>query len=249
MQGEIREGASIEIPETGPLPLASDPEPPAAPAKAASGAADAPAPHAKPVKPEKPSNVWARLHTKEPHGKQEKSGPPRRSVLAGLLAAVCGAAAGLFPFASGGYVLVSPLRRSKTGSGPAFLEVTRLDALPADGKARLFRIVADRQDAWTRHAAVGVGSVYLRRTAEKPNEVIALHSTCPHLGCFVDHKPDDSFYCPCHSSAFKPDGSRTGESNVSPRDMDHLQTRIEGDKVLVQFVNFATGVEHQTPLL
>jgi len=54
----------------------------------------------------------------------------------------------------------------------------------------------------------------------------AISSTCTHLGCIAERKPDGSFACPCHGSKFAPDGSlragpapralRWAELTVSP---------------------------------
>lgn len=174
--------------------------------------------------------------------------PPRRSFLTGACAAAVGTVVGLGPVAAGLYTALDPLRKRQS-SGAPFVPVTALDVIPADGVARLFRVVADREDAWTRYGKIPIGAVYLRRTAEKPDHVAALHPVCPHLGCFVNARPDGSFHCPCHDSAFSADGSIADPRSPSPRGLDSLETKIEGGKVLVQFVNFETNKKDKTPIL
>ena len=176
--------------------------------------------------------------------------PARRTILTRLLAGTIGAVAAIIPAAAGLFVALDPLwRRPRGGGGPPFIPVASLDAVPPDGKPRLFRVVADRQDAWNRHPRVAVGAVYLRRSPEKPEEVHALHTTCPHLGCFVNAKPDGSFHCPCHDSSFNVDGSLANPRSPSPRGLDPLPTRTEKTMILVQFQDFETGLEDRVPIL
>ena len=42
------------------------------------------------------------------------------------------------------------------------------------------------------------------------NRVVALSSTCPHLGCMVNWEPQNNrFFCPCHNGVFDPSGKAT----------------------------------------
>ncbi|HVR76293.1 MAG TPA: Rieske 2Fe-2S domain-containing protein [Planctomycetota bacterium] len=176
-------------------------------------------------------------------------GPPRRTFLTKLLAATIGAVVAIIPAAVGLFVALEPLRRRRGKDGAPFIPVASLDAVPPDGMPRLFRVIADRQDAWNRHPKVPVGAVYLRRSREKPEEILALHTTCPHLGCFVNAKPDGSFHCPCHDSSFNSDGSIASLRSPSPRGLDPLPTRTEKTMILVQFQDFETGLEDRVPIL
>ena len=173
---------------------------------------------------------------------------PRREFMTKALAVSVGAAAGLVPLATGVFVALDPLRKKKEGGVP-YVPVAPLDAVPPDGLPRLFRIVADREDAWTVYRKVPVGAVYLRRTKEKPDEVLALHTTCPHLGCFVNARPDGTYHCPCHDSDFQTDGRIGNPSSPSPRGLDSLSTKVEEGKIVVQFMNFETGVKEQKPIV
>src|SRR6266516_1503084 len=109
----------------------------------------------------------------------------------------------LRPVTSDLTVFFDPLRRKSSASGP--VRVTTLEALPIDGVPRIFRVVADRADAWNKLSQVPVGAVYLRRTSEKTVE--ALNVVCPHAGGFVDFVPGSNcFICPFHNSKFAIDG-------------------------------------------
>ena len=90
--------------------------------------------------------------------------------------------------------------------------------------------------------------------AAKPKQVVAFNAVCPHLGCFVNALSDGTFSCPCHDSEFNANGTikpitKSGAKTVSPRGLDTLKTKIDGDTIKVQFMNFSTGVEDKKPVL
>ena len=150
-----------------------------------------------------------------------------------------GGVIGLVPVVAGLMVWLDPVRRRNSVAG-GFTRVATLDALPADGVPRKFTLFADRVDAWTRTPQVPVGAIYLRRTG--PRIVTALHSVCPHAGCFVDYQPKrKGYFCPCHNSVFAPDGSLADLKSPSPRSMDTLELEVRGNEVWVRFQNFQAG--------
>jgi len=62
--------------------------------------------------------------------------------------------------------------------------------------------------------------------------LIAISSTCTHLGCTVQFKATDNrFECPCHASAFNKHGEVL--SPPATRALDYLPVTIENQKVLV----------------
>src|SRR4051812_3490335 len=71
----------------------------------------------------------------------------RRDFIKKSLAVLAGGAVAIVPVAAGVMVATDPLRRHGSEAGE-YLEITRLDALPADGSPRKFQVVADRRDAW-----------------------------------------------------------------------------------------------------
>jgi len=163
---------------------------------------------------------------------------PRRDFLKASACVALGACALAAPIGAVVVVLANPLRAKGI---PLPVKLTVLSALPLNGPPRLFQVVSERRDAWTRFPANAIGSVFLRRVGER--EVIAFNSACPHLGCSVEFRQErDTFYCPCHDSEF----ARTGEvRGVSPsrRGLDTLKVEIRGDaEVWVYFENFKTGI-------
>jgi menaquinol-cytochrome c reductase iron-sulfur subunit len=174
--------------------------------------------------------------------------PPRRGFFGKALAVGIGTLVGVVPLASGLAVFLDPLRRRSGLHEP--IRVATLDALPDDGMPRLFPVIADRDDAWTRYTNEPVGAVYLRRLPGTET-VQAFNATCPHAGCFVAFKPErKQFQCPCHTSAFEPDGQRVMPC-VAPRGLDELKCEIvihekERD-VLVYYVNYYSGIAEKKP--
>jgi quinol---cytochrome c reductase iron-sulfur subunit, bacillus type len=63
-------------------------------------------------------------------------------------------------------------------------------------------------------------------------------AVCPHLGCTVSARAE-GFVCPCHSSKWDARGERL--SGPSPRGLDVLEHRIEGDKLKIKYQNFRHG--------
>jgi Rieske Fe-S protein len=136
---------------------------------------------------------------------------------------------------------------SRAGGGADWIEVADVASVPSDGTPVRVTVVSGRSDAWTRDAAVPVGVVYLRRTAS--TDIVALHSVCPHAGCFIDYQTDrKAFFCPCHDSTFSVDGSINDPRSPSPRAMDTLGVEIRGQKVWLRFQNFRPGIPAKVAL-
>ncbi|OYW18236.1 MAG: hypothetical protein B7Z55_10990 [Planctomycetales bacterium 12-60-4] len=171
------------------------------------------------------------------------SPPPRRSFITAAAAVLSGAIVGLTPAAAGVAFLFDPLLKRRPSMRGAtedgYLPVATLAELPTDGTPLRFSIIADKLDAWNIFRQQTVGTVYLRNVA---GTVIAFNDTCPHLGCKVDYKSsNDTFFCPCHASAFDLDGKKTND--IPPRGMDALDNRVDSDgRVWVKYENFQRGV-------
>lgn len=162
-----------------------------------------------------------------------------------FLCFVIGGLVSFIPFAAGIWAYLNPLTREKGDVGDGFVKITTLDAIPDDGTPAKFSVIADKEDAWNKFKNISVGAIYLRKVDGK---VKALHTVCPHLGCFIDYRSSNNdFFCPCHNSNFKLDGSIA--SGVSPRPMDPLKIQIRNkSEVWVKFQNFQPGHDHPIPL-
>jgi Rieske Fe-S protein len=177
----------------------------------------------------------------------------RRSFLAAAAAIVTGGIVAVFPFAAGLGVVFDPLRRRRgvtaendSAAPVQLIRICQLDALPADGVPRMFAVVTDVADAWSRIPNQRIGSVYLTRTdADGKPSVTCFTTVCPHLGCAVDYQAADGQYeCPCHESGFAKDGKKL--FGPSLRGLDALKvTLVDEDgqtDVFVAYERFRTGI-------
>ena len=168
--------------------------------------------------------------------------PKRRDFMAKAVSVFAGGAIVSVPVGAGVATLFSPLIGGAQGG--VRIRLAAVDDLPSDGSPKLYQVVAERTDAWTKYPAKPLGSVFLRKLED--GGVKAFNSSCPHAGCSVGFRArDEVFYCPCHESTFLLDGSR-GEVCVSPRGLDSLevdQEKLSEGEVWVIFQNFAAGIE------
>lgn len=177
--------------------------------------------------------------------------PPtdRRDFMQKAACVVLGGAATLVPVAAGVSILASPLL--KKGAGGALVRVTSADGLPLGGEPRLFKIVTDSTDAWTRHPSREIGSVFLQRIAngDGPEAFLAHNAACPHVGCAVEFQPEKGgFFCPCHSSLFAKDGKLSSANSPSQRGLDSLRVEVRQGDLWVEFRNFKPGIPEKIAL-
>jgi Rieske Fe-S protein len=112
------------------------------------------------------------------------------------------------------------------------------DVIDGPWKERRFR--REFEDNWKR--SVVDESVYLRR---KGDAIEAVSSICTHTGCLVQ-RLNKGFGCPCHKSDFDEEGKPT--SGPAPRPLDRLETKIEGDRLMIRFVRFRPGLSTSEPM-
>jgi len=148
----------------------------------------------------------------------------------------------------GARFLLDPL--GKKAGGADFRPLARLGQLKV-GEPEAFAVIASRQDAWVRFPREPIGSVWLvRQPGGSKVPVIAYTAECPHLSCPVNLASDrKSFFCPCHSSGFRFDGSRIND--VSPRGLDTLEVELSDDadpEVRVKFERFQPQMAEKRPL-
>lgn len=168
--------------------------------------------------------------------------PPieRREFLKAAACTVLGGCSLAAPIVAGVAVIAAPLRLK---GAAVEVNLSPLDALPVGGAPQLFQIVTDRRDAWTQFPKQAIGSVFLARTSE--TEVVAFHSSCPHLGCAVEFRSEiAAFYCPCHDSTFAKTGEVEGKS-PSLRGLDTLTVTVREGAVWVKFENFKAGIREK----
>ena len=178
--------------------------------------------------------------------KNQNDQPDRRGFIKGASCAI-GAAISVVPLAAGVRMAMDPLSRQETAVDAEFIRLAEVSDLEL-GVPKKFAIVEDKRDKWSRYKDVPVGAVYLlleKAEDSKSSEpkVISYNTVCPHLGCFVDYRPEQKdYFCPCHDSNFALDGSL--KKGVSPRGMDRLEVEIrKGSEVWVKFQRFKANTK------
>jgi len=132
----------------------------------------------------------------------------------------------------------TPSPHEGRGGGDGWTAVARLDDVRV-GEALQVPVLGQEVDAWSVTPARRIGAVWLLRSGEGAETVKALSAVCPHLGCLIERQAA-GFNCPCHTSAFAPDGRAL--TGPSPRPMDPLEVRVRDGSVEVRWVRYRLGV-------
>lgn len=128
--------------------------------------------------------------------------------------------------------LVSHTSRKKA----EWSRVTDVGSLP-EGQPVEIRFSALKEDAY--HYAQVLHSVWVIKRS--PETITVFSPVCPHLGCHVIWDAEaERFACPCHASAYSPDGKVL--YGPAPRPLDTLPYKIEQGALLVQWERFKVGV-------
>jgi quinol---cytochrome c reductase iron-sulfur subunit, bacillus type len=113
------------------------------------------------------------------------------------------------------------------------------------GEPRPVALSVTRQDGWrklTESRTVWVST-------DGNGQFTVLNGRCTHLGCAYSWHSDGryagKFYCPCHDGLYDQDGSVLG--GPPPRPLDRLETRVDGDELLVLQQDFRLGVSDKEP--
>jgi menaquinol-cytochrome c reductase iron-sulfur subunit len=172
----------------------------------------------------------------------------------GLLAAVTGAAAvvvGLLAAIPGLRFLLHPLTSATGGRAPGGGDGGGEPVLAAApdavrlGHPILVALRGPRRDGWVTEPKQKLGAAWLLRTPE--GRVRAFSNVCPHLGCAVDwNAREERFACPCHGSAFDPDGRCV--AGPSPRGLDELHVVASESELRVRFQRFRLGTHDKEPI-
>ena len=165
--------------------------------------------------------------------------PPRRGFLKTATVLLGGAIGAVLAVPIARYV-VFPVRRQVVVGGETPVPVADEAAVkPGAPPLRVQIRAPEQRDAWSKVTNVPLGAAWLSRGPD--GQCRALSATCPHLGCAIDFDAAaQQFRCPCHTSAFSPEGKRI--SGPAKRDMDPLDTTVEDGKVLVRFERFKQDI-------
>ncbi len=148
----------------------------------------------------------------------------RRRFLSRLITTIHAAIAATLGVVLGGTVL-SPLFGKEEEN---WLPAGTLTNLPEHDPLPVTLRVA-REDGYNQ--IIERRSIFLVRQGE--SGVIAIDSTCTHLGCRVSWDPDEQLIkCPCHGGVYDRDGAV--KSGPPPAALSRLATKVDGDQILVQ---------------
>lgn len=147
----------------------------------------------------------------------------RRGFLTASIIGMMGAISAALGIPALGYLLV-PGRDKREQKWVEAADLTKL--MVNQPEQVIFQRV--RRDGWklvTEKAAA-----WVVKTPEE--KVVAFSPVCTHLGCAVSwNSGDKQFACPCHTSAFSPDGKVL--SGPAPRSLDRFDVRVDGIKVML----------------
>lgn len=150
--------------------------------------------------------------------------PGRRRFLTRIITTIHAAIAASLGVVLGGTVL-SPLFGKQEEN---WLPAGTLTNLPEHDPLPVTLRVA-REDGYNQ--VISRKNIFLVRTGD--SGVIALDSTCTHLGCGVRWDADEQLIkCPCHGGVY----DRLGmvKSGPPPAPLGRLTTKVEGEQILVQ---------------
>ena len=150
--------------------------------------------------------------------------PERRRFFARVINTIHVAIGGTLGVILGGAIL-SPLFGSREEN---WLTAGNLNDLQ-DGRPTPVTIRVAREDGYNQ--VIDRRTVFLVKTSE--TEVLALDSTCTHLGCRVSWNAEtQELLCPCHGGVYDPTGAV--KAGPPPAPLARLTTRIEGERIQVQ---------------
>jgi Rieske Fe-S protein len=119
-----------------------------------------------------------------------------------------------------------------TASPANWTDIGTLKDIP-DGKPTKRDVVIQQDSGWARFNSLR--SVWIVKRDQKTT---VFSATCPHLGCTVDAKAN-GFACPCHGSSWSASGEKLG--GPTPRGLDVLESRVDGDTLKVRYQDFKQG--------
>jgi Rieske Fe-S protein len=109
-----------------------------------------------------------------------------------------------------------------------------------DGKESFERVVLEYE---TKHGWLARNErvlAYVKRIKE--DEVVAINSTCTHLGCIVTWKEDQNiFQCPCHDGRYDAEGRVI--SGPPPAPLKRHKTKVEDGRILISTLAVPFGGE------
>jgi menaquinol-cytochrome c reductase iron-sulfur subunit len=160
----------------------------------------------------------------------------RRNFMVRTITGIFAFIGGVLAVALGGFGIVPALKKNE----PEWSDAGTIDDLIVD-EPQERRFVALVKSGWQLEKKER--SLWLVRKSD--GTVVAFSSGCPHLGCgyrwISAHR---RFECPCHASMFDLTGRVM--AGPAPRSLDTLTTRVENNRLFVQYAVFQLGISKKT---
>lgn len=150
-------------------------------------------------------------------------------LIAGGISAVLGVTIGRFA--------VSPALSA--GGVEGWTDVGPLADIP-EGQLVKRNVIVSQDAGWGKF-----NSQKLIWVTRKGENVTVFTAVCPHLGCTVNAK-NDVFICACHDSKWDVAGNSMG--GPTPRGLDSLEHKVEGDVLKVRYQDFKQGIAQKEVL-
>ncbi len=112
------------------------------------------------------------------------------------------------------------------------------------GDPKLVAVTISRQDGW--RTVSEARTCWVKVT--DAGEVIVFNGRCTHLGCaygWQSQAGNGRFVCPCHDGTYSADGAVLG--GPPPRGLDELESRVDGDQLIVLYQDFRLGSPTKEP--
>lgn len=172
------------------------------------------------------------------HQATEENNSERRSFL-GVLAGLIGAGISAVMGVTIGRFAVAPAFSSGAADAKNWMDLGPLSAIE-EGKLVKKNIIVSQEAGWGQFNSQK--AVWIVR---KGDQVTIFSAVCPHLGCTVNAK-NEAFVCACHDSKWDVAGNAQG--GPTPRGLDSLEHKIEGDVLKVRYQEFKQGISQKEVL-
>jgi len=170
------------------------------------------------------------------HNASEENKTERRSflgIIAGLIAAGIGA---VMSVTIGRFAIAPAL---STGGVERWTDVGPLADIP-DGAPVKRNVIVSQNAGWGEFNSQKL--VWVVKNGEK---LTVFTAVCPHLGCTVNAR-QEAFVCACHNSKWDVAGNAL--DGPTPRGLDVLEHKVEGDVLKVRYQDFKQGVAQKEVL-
>jgi Rieske Fe-S protein len=171
--------------------------------------------------------------------------PPSRRRFLKLATCGLGGGVGAVIAAAAAKVIVAPAGRAVVTTPERPVDIAAASQIPDGGDPVKIAVIAPAiRDAWSSVEQVALGSAWLRRSGAT---IEALSASCPHLGCAIRWSAQARHYqCPCHDSAFAPDGKPL--SGPAERGLDPLPLEIVDGRIHLRWIRYRSGGHEREPV-